>query len=67
MRSPEIGQNTRSTCGRGRVSYRPDFSSLRPFSIYFNGTAVNASATLGGALQNLESKGCIFPKKLEWT
>lgn len=57
------GMSIRSDCGNGRISYNPDWSKEKPFQIYYKGTAVNSSHSLGGAIQNLTTKGCHFTNR----
>lgn len=36
---PKQFDTHRTACGRGRVSYRPDWSAQRPWASYLDGTA----------------------------
>jgi hypothetical protein len=51
----------RTTCGRGRVTYRADWSPSRPWASYINGTAGQHFTTLDEARTYFNLKGMELP------
>lgn len=46
----------RTTCGRGRASYHPEWSASQPWALYVDGTATRHAATLEQAAAYFKSK-----------
>lgn len=43
--TPEIDYTERSTCGRGRITYRPDWDANKPWICAWRGTVFQHAAT----------------------
>lgn len=54
------GDTVRSKCGRHRTTYQPDWSPMKPWATFNNGTACNAFATLSEAKRHLQEHGAVF-------
>lgn len=54
------GETVRSKCGRHRTTYQPDWSAMKPWATFNNGTACNAFATLSEAKRHLQEHGAKF-------
>jgi len=54
---PKSFDTYRTSCGRGRVSYRPDWSLERPWASYLDGTAGRHFAGLDEARAHYQRHG----------
>lgn len=46
----------RSVCGKARVQYDPGWSTDKPYSIFYNGTATVCESTLDKAIEYCKQK-----------
>lgn len=58
------GETVRSKCGNHRATYDPQWSALKPWATFNNGTACHAFATLAEAKRHLiKDHGAKFEDK----
>lgn len=49
MKDYEEWDTYRTRCGRGRASFHGEWSASRPWTLYWDGTAVASAASIGDA------------------
>lgn len=64
---PNLCETVGSDCGRARATYRPDWSTTRPWVTYQRGTAGQHFATERAALAHLEARGYRFKRPHRYT
>lgn len=60
LKQDQVGLTVRSKCGKGRISYQPDWSPSLPWATIFRGTAGAHFYSFRIAQRRLEEKGCRF-------